>query len=169
MILSMTMPANVQIFTQTPELSENGCCIILRSCPRLQAEMESKWRGIIDVHPRLNSSEEGMKILVRDLFNELHANPDAKFIKEFWGSFLLSIAVKLVSEIYGDTILDVYDIQFACLSSITNIHEFFHNIDLTRSSDEDLLLVLTAYSYTKIKNHVYSCLSSELSNSNSLI
>jgi hypothetical protein len=169
MILSITMPADVQIFTQTPELSENGCCIILRSCPRLRAEIESKWRGIIDVHPMLRSSEEGMKILVRDLFNELQANPDHQFIKEFWGSFLLSIAMKLVSKIYRNTTLDCDAIQFACMSSITNIHEFFNKLDLSHSSNENLLPVLKAYTYAKIKNHVYSCLSGELSNSRLLI
>jgi hypothetical protein len=168
MILSMTMPADVQIFTQTPELSENGCCIILRSCPRLQAEIESKWRGIIDVHPMLSSSEEGVEILVRDLFNELQANPDRQFIKEFWGSFLLLIAMKLVSKIYRNTTLDCDAIQFACMSSITNINEFFNKLDLSRSTNENLLPILKAYSYAKIKNYVYACLSGEFSNSNSL-
>jgi hypothetical protein len=161
MILSMTMPADVQIFTQTPELSENGCCIILRSCPRLRAEIESKWRGIIDVHPMLRSSEEGMKILVRDLFNELQANPDAKCIKEFWGSFLLSIAMKLISKIYRNTTLDYDAIQFTCMSSINNINEFFNDLDICVSG-RDLLSVLEAYAYTKIKHHSYSCLNCEL-------
>lgn len=169
MILSMTMPADVQIFTQTPALSENGCCIILRSSPRLQAEMESKWRGIIDVHPMLSSSDEGMKIFVRDLFERLQANPDDRLIKEFWGSFLLSIAVKLMSKIYRNTILDVDDIQFACMSSITNIHEFFNKLDLSRFTNKNLLPVPKAYSYAKIKSHVYSCLSGEFSNSSSLV
>jgi hypothetical protein len=116
----------------------------------------------------LSSSEEGVKILVRDLFNELRANPDRQFIKEFWGSFLLSIAMKLVSKIYRNTTLDYDAIQFACMSSITNIHEFFKDLDI-RAIDEDLLYVLKAYSYAKIKNHSYSCLSSEFSSSSSSI
>lgn len=51
MILSMTVPDNVPISTQTLSLSENGYCIILRSCPRLQAEIASKWQGVIDGQP----------------------------------------------------------------------------------------------------------------------
>jgi hypothetical protein len=168
MILSMTMPDDVQIFTQTPELSENGCCIILRSCPRLRAEIESKWRGIIDVHPMLRSSEEGTKILVRDLFNELQANPDAKCIKEFWGSFLLLIAMKLISKIYRNTTLDCDDIQFACMSSVTNIHEFFNDLDI-RASDRDLLFTLETYAYAKIKYHTYSCLKNEIFSSGAVV
>jgi hypothetical protein len=109
---SVTMPADVRMFTQTPSLSENGCCIVLHSCPRLQAQIESLWRGIVEGYPMLSSAEEGVKILVRDLFDRLQANPDDRLIKEFWGSFLLSIAMKLISKIYRNTTLDVDDIQY---------------------------------------------------------
>jgi hypothetical protein len=165
---SVTMPVDVRIFTQTPSLSENGCCIVLRSCPRLQAQIESLWRGIVEEHP-LSRAEEGVKILVRDLFDRLQANPDDRLIKEFWGSFLLSIAMKLISKIYRNTTLDRDAIQFACMSSVTNIHEFFNKLDLSRSSNENLLPVLKAYTYAKIKNHIYYCLSGEFSNSSSLV
>jgi hypothetical protein len=166
---SVTMPVDVRMFTQTPSLSENGCCVVLHSCPRLQTQIELLWRGIVERHPMLNSAEEGVKILVRDLFERLQASPDDRLIKEFWGSFLLSIAMKLISEIYRDTIFDVDDIQFSCMSSVTNIHEFFNKLDLSRSSNENLLPVLKAYTYAKIKNHIYSCLSGEFSNSSSLV
>ncbi len=158
---SITIPINVRIFTQTPDLSENGCCVVLRSCPRLQAQIALRWRGIVEAHP-LSSSEEGMKILVRDLFDRLQVNPDDGLIKEFWGSFLLSIAIKLISEIYRNTTLDGDAIQFACMSSITNIHEFFNEID-ARASDRDLLSVLKTYAYAKIKHHSYSCLNCKFS------
>jgi hypothetical protein len=166
---SVIMPVDVRMFTQTPSLSENGCYIVLRSCPRLQAQIESLLRGIVGGHPMLNSAEEGVKILVRDLFDRLQANPEERLIKEFWGSFLLSIAMKLISEIYRDTIFDVDDIQSACINRVTNIHEFFNKLDLSRSSNENLLPILKVYTYAKIKNHIYFCLSGEFSNSSSLV
>jgi hypothetical protein len=157
---SVIMPVDVRMFTQTPALNENGCCVVLHSCPRLHAQIESLWRGIVEGHPMLNSAEEGVKILVRDLFERLQANPDDQLIKEFWGSFLLLIATKLISKIYRSTTLDCDAIQFACMSSITNINEFFNDLD--RASDQDLLSVLETYAYTKIKHHSYSCLNCDL-------
>jgi hypothetical protein len=157
---SVTMPVDVRIFTQTPSLSENGCCIVLRSCPRLQAQIESLWRGIVEEHP-LSRAEEGVKILVRDLFDRLQANPDDRLIKEFWNSFLLSIAIKVTNRMARTTDFYFEDIQFACMSSITNIYEFFSNLD-ARASDRDLLSVLETYAYAKIKHHSYSCLNCEL-------
>jgi hypothetical protein len=160
MILSMTMPDDVKIFTKTPGLSEDGSRIVLRSCSRLQSEIESRWQDIVATHPDLNMPEDGVKIMVQDLLSELSANPNDKFIKAFWGSLLLSMAIKVTCRIARTTDLYFDDIQFACMASICNIHEFFSfEIDRDRIS----LSHLKAYAYQKIKYCSYSYLSSQMS------
>jgi hypothetical protein len=160
MILSMTMPDRVQIFTKTPSLSKDGSQIVLRSCPHLQMAIESRWRDIVAAHPELTMPEDGVNILVQDLFDQLSANPNDKFIKAFWGSLLLEIAVKVTSHMTRTTDLYFDDVQFACMASICNIHEFFI-LELDR--DRILLPHLKAYAYQKIKCCSYSYLNSQMS------
>jgi hypothetical protein len=160
MILSMTMPDNVQIFTKTPSLSKDGSRIVLRSCPHLQAAIESRWRDIVAAHPELTIPEDGVKILVQDLFSELSANPNDRYIKAFWGSLLSSMAIKVTYRLARTTNLYFDDIQFACMASICNIHEFF-KFEMNR--DRILLPHLKAYAYQKIKCCSYSYLNFQLS------
>ncbi len=153
------MPDDVKIFTKTPGLSEDGSRIVLRSCPRLQAAIESRWRDIVATHPDRNMPEDGVKILVQDLLSELSANPHDKYIKAFWGSLLLVMAIKVTCRLARTTDLYFDDIQFACMAGICNIHEFFSSID----RDRILLPHLKAYAYQKIKYCSYSYLSSQMS------
>jgi hypothetical protein len=74
MTLNQTPPNELRIFIRQPRINQNGSQMFMVLDPLLEAAIASRWQDIVSQYPGLIASDDGVGILVRDLFEQLQAN-----------------------------------------------------------------------------------------------
>jgi hypothetical protein len=108
MTLNQTPPDELRIFSKRHHINPDGSQMSMRLDPNLQAAIANRWQDIVREHPGLIASDDGVGILVRNLFEQLQAksmkrsieiarltyvllraNLSEEALEEYWRAFLL--------------------------------------------------------------------------------